>query len=300
MNLEHIKRFIAVGQCLNFSKAADMLFISQPTLSHSIVSLEKELGTPLLVRNTRIVKLTRAGELFLPAAVDIMTRYQAAVDEISHQLNLKSAVLNVGYSGPALDNMLSSWVKTFCQAHPDVKVHIIRYATPEMVEVFENRSIHLGLLYKMTAAKIAGLKWQEVGREKFKILLNAGHPLANEPKITLDQIREEPFLICNHSSSPNYYDHVMSICERRGFRPNISQKVAQVSDIYRLVSAGLGVAIMSHSETRSYDSYDIKFVDIGGPEDEEDLDNSVVLAWMNNLSPLARQFKDTAKENSFC
>lgn len=61
MNLEHIKRFIAVGQCLNFSKAADMLFISQPTLSHSIVSLEKELGTPLLVRNTRIVKLTRRG-----------------------------------------------------------------------------------------------------------------------------------------------------------------------------------------------------------------------------------------------
>lgn len=294
MDIEYIKRFIAVSQCLNFSKAADMLFISQPTLSHSITNLEKKLGAPLLVRNTKSVKLTRAGELFLPAAIKIVELYQTAANEISRELNLGNDVLNIGYIGPATDNLFSSWIKAFRKACPDIKVQILHYSTSAIAEVFKNHKIDLGILYKMNADKISDLKYQEVGHEKFKVCLNAEHPLAGRSKITLDLLKDEPFLICERPTSPNYYDRVLAICEKRGFEPKISQKVALVGDIYRLVSAGLGVAIMSHSAARSYDSYDIRFVDI---DDEEDLLNTVVIAWMGKLSPLARQFRDIARRD---
>lgn len=294
MDIEYIKRFIAVSQCLNFSKAADMLFISQPTLSHSISNLEKKLGSPLLVRNTKSVKLTRAGELFLPAAIKIVELYQTASNEISRELNLGNDVLNIGYIGPATDNLFSSWIKTFRKASPDAKVQILHYSTSAIAEVFKNHKIDLGVLYKMNADKIPNLKYQEVGREKFKLCLNAEHPLAGKSRINLDQLKDEPFLICERPTSPNYYDRVLAICEKRDFEPKISQKVALVGDIYRLVSAGLGVAIMSHSSARSYDSYDIRFVDI---DDEEDLINTVVIAWTGKLSPLARQFKDIARKD---
>lgn len=291
MDIEYIKRFIAVGQCLNFSKAADMLFISQPTLSHSIANLEKKLGTPLFVRNTKSVKLTRAGELFLPAAIQIVDLYQNTIDQISQEFYLNSGTLNIGYTGPATDNIFSLWIKTFRKVCPDSKVYILHYNSSKIVEAFEKRAIHLGVMYKMNAVDIPGLKYREVGSEKFRVCLNAGHPLANRSKIDLALLQNEPFLICERSSSPNYYDRVLSICEKRGFKPQISQTVALVSDIYRLVSAELGVAILSYSETRSYDAYNVKFVDI---DDGEDLVNSIVMAWMDSLSPLARQFKDIA------
>lgn len=291
MDIEYIKRFIAVGQCLSFSKAADMLFISQPTLSHSISTLEKKLGAPLFARSTKSVKLTPAGELFLPAAIEIVELYQNVVSEISQASDLDRNTLNIGYTGPATDNMFSSWIKTFRKVCPDVKVYILHYHSSKIIEAFENRDIHLGVLYKMNAADVPGLKYREVGREKFKLLVNAGHPLASRSRVDLAELKDEPFLICERSCSPSYYDKVLAICERRGLKPKIFQSVALVSDIYRLVSAELGVAVLSYSETRSYDAYNVKFVDIG---DEEDLMNSVVIAWMDRLSPPARQFKDIA------
>lgn len=293
MDIEYIKRFIVVAQCMNFSKAAEMLFISQPTLSHSITCLEKKLGTPLFVRNTKTVKFTRAGEMFLPAAVAIVDRYQKAANEIAQELNLNNDVLNIGYIGPATDNTLSAWIKKFREVAPQVKVHILRYSSSTIAEAFHNHEIHLGMLYKHTAENISGLKYEAVGREKYKVLLNADHPLANQQRVELAWLKEEPFLICERACSPYYYDRVFSICEKRGVEPKISQRVALIGDIYRLVGAGLGMAVMSYSEARSYDAYDVKFVDIG---DEDDLTNEVVMAWTDKLSPVARQFKDIAKE----
>ena len=294
MDIEYIKRFIVVAECLNFSKAADTLFISQPTLSYSISSLEKKLGTQLLTRNTKTVQLTRAGEMFLPAAIEILEVFQNAVTDIKQELNLDSDTLNIGYIGPAMDNMLSGWVKQFRAANPEVKIHILRYSSSKVAEAFQNHSIHLGILYKMNLVNLPGLKYREVGCERFKVLLNSEHPLAGQGKISLKQLDGEPFLICERSCSPNYYDRVLSICAKRGYEPKISQTLGLVGDIYRLVGAGLGVAIMSHSESRSYDAYNVKFVDI---DDGDDLNNSVVMAWANNLSPLARQFRDITQED---
>lgn len=294
MDIEYIKRFIVAAQCLNFSKAADMLFISQPTLSHSITSIEKKLGTLLFVRNTKSVKLTQAGELFLPAAVEIMEIFQNTISKINQELNLGSNALNIGYVGPAVDNLLSQWVKKFRKMHPDVKVQILRYSSQNVVEAFRTYAIHLGVLYKMNLCSLPELKYYPVGQERFKILMSTEHPLAQYQKIDLRQLKDEPFLICEQTCSPNYYKRVLSICEKRGLQPKISQTLAQVSDIYRLVGAGLGVAIMSYSERRSYEAFNVKFIDI--EEDGDDLDNSIVLAWINNLSPLARQFRDIARE----
>lgn len=294
MDIEYIKRFIVVGQCLNFSKASDQLFISQPTLSHSIASIEKKLGTPLLVRNTKSVKLTRAGERFLTAAMEIVKIYEDTVNEISEDITPSNDTLKIGYIGPASDNTFTGWIKTFRKNYPTAKVVITRYATSEMAEVFDNRLIQVGFLFKMNAEKIPGLKYQEVGRERFRLCLSTDHPLADRDHINLSELKDEPFLICERHTSPNYYDRVFEICAKRNYTPNITQKVSQVGDIYRLVSMGIGVAIMSYSEFRSYDAYHVKFVDIGDAE-EEDLINHIVLGWKDQLSPLGRQFKIITK-----
>lgn len=289
MDLEYIKRFIAVGQCLNFSKAAEMMFISQPTLSHSITCLEKELGTTLLTRNTKHVKLTPAGEIFLPAAIDIIDRYQSVANKLSQGFDPDDDVLNIGYSGPIIGSALPAWANEFRSLYPQIQVHFLRYHLTSIMQALQEHSIHFGVLYKMSAVNFPDLNFQGVGAEKFKVLLNSNHPLANQPRIDLAQLRNEPFLICERSCSPHYYDRVMSICERRGLAPNVSYRTALVKDIHQLVSSGFGVAIMSYSEERDRSLRDVKFIDIG---DEDDLTNEVVMAWTDNLSEFARQFQE--------
>lgn len=298
MDIAYIKRFIVVAECLNFSKAAESMFISQPTLSHSITSIEKKLGAPLFVRNTKSVKLTPAGEIFLPAAKDIVERFQRAVHDVDAALNLGNNALNIGYVGSAFDNTLSEWVKKFRKLNPEAKVQICRYGSTKAGEAFRENEIHLGILYKSALDHLPELKYRNLGSERFKVILSAEHPLANCERIDLSLLQNEPFLICDRASSPDYYDKVQAICEARGFRPEISQTLRQVSDIYGVVDAGLGAAIVSHSARRTFSMYNIKFVDI---DDGEDLNNDVVLAWSNTPSPLARQFisiaQDAAREN---
>lgn len=87
MTIEYIKRFITTAEYLNFSKAADVLSVSQPALSYSISMLEKKIGIPLFQRDTTSVKLTPAGERFLPTAVKIIDLYDQAVDRIGRENN---------------------------------------------------------------------------------------------------------------------------------------------------------------------------------------------------------------------
>lgn len=296
MDIEYIKRFLAVGQCLNFSKAAEQLFISQPTLSHSIANLEQKLGTPLLERNTKYVKLTPAGERFFTAATEIVNLYDKAVEDLTHRPGQGENALNVGYIGPGMDNTFSSLIRQYCNTYPEVKLQVMRYASMEMQEAFSAHTIDLGVLYRHAAEKIPCLKYQQIGQETFKVCLSADHPLAGQEKIDLSQLKNDPFAICERSTSPGYYDRVLEICNRRGLEPKIAQRVSLVGNIYCLVGAGLCVAIMSYSSARSYDAYNVKFVDIDG--EGEDLRNSVVVGWMDQLSPAARKFKELAKQAS--
>ena len=296
MEIEYVRRFITLSQSLNFCKAADALFISQPTLSHSIMKLEKDLGVTLFVRNTTSVKLTHAGECFLPAASEIVRLYDDVRSDLASKFTTDCNQLLIGYIGPALDNMLPPWIKKFRDVSPDVVVHVTRYPGPAIKEAFETRAIQLGILYEMNTLDIPDLRYQQVAVEKFKLLINAAHPLAKYSCVELSKLKDEPFLICDRTASPQYYDCVMRICERRGYVPNIKQKARLVSDLYSLVGAGLGIAILSYSETRPFDAYGVKFVNIGTDDKAEDLTNRVVIAWKRGLSPAARQFKQIATD----
>lgn len=295
MDIEYMKRFIAVSQCLNFSKAAEELFISQPTLSHSVTNLEKKVGAQLLVRNTKSVKLTPEGKRLLPAFMEIVRIYESAVQEVSQQMNSENGVLNIGQMGPAIDNRMSYWIRQFGKVYPNVEIQVLRCTSAAVKEAFENRQFHLCVMYKKTADTISGLKYQVVGQERFKVCLNEEHPLAKQERISLKQLKDERFLLSKRTAAPEYHDRVLQICAKRGLEPKISQYVSLVSNIYGLVGSGLGVAILSCSQARSYEAYHVKFVDI---DDGEDLVNDIVVAWKGKIAPLARKFREIAQKES--
>lgn len=292
VELEYLNRFVRVGELLSFSAAAEELFISQPALSHSIRCMEKELGALLLERSTKAVRLTEAGERFLPAAREIISRYREAVQSVGGQ------ELCIGYIGPAMDSMFSPWIRAFCRRSPATQVQIRRYPGSGIGRAIDAREIQLTFLYEMNVPDIPGVEYRRVGCEKFRLALSATHPLAAASHVEVEDLRTLPFLLCERSFSPHYFDRIMAICRARGFTPRIVQTVRQISDdLYRLVSADIGAAIVSWSGLRPYEAArGVRFLDFG---DEEDLLNPIVAAWKGRLSPAAALFRDIAVEMAF-
>lgn len=292
MDIEYLKRFLVVGQELNFRKASELLFISQPALTHSINTLEKELNVTLLERNTKNVKLTEAGKIFLESCTNLLTIYDNAIASITYEASKTSNVLNIGYVGPALGKNFSPWIMKFRELYPDINIQIIRYRSTEVAEALENRSIQLAFVYEGNITNNA-VDYTVVSTEKFKLMVNKQSPLAIHDSLPLSRIKDEYFLICNKESSPNYYATVMSYFEEAGISPKFSYGVKDISEIYRLIDMNMGVAIMSVADTSYYENYDLKFIDIEGI-DEEKLSHRKVLAWLGDLTPAAKKFLKVA------
>jgi len=297
MDIEYLKRFVVVGHELNFRKASELLFISQPALTHSINTLEKELNVTLLERNTKNVRLTEVGKLFLESCTELLRIYDNAIASINHEATKDSNVLNIGYVGPAMGKNFSPWIITFRETYPDINIQIIRYRSTEIFEALESKAIQLAFVYEGSITG-SSINYIVISEEKFQLMVNSQNPLSIYKSLPLSRIKDEYFLICNKESSPNYYTTVMSFFEEAEISPKFSYGVKDISEIYRLVDMNMGVAIMSVADTSYYDNYNLRFIEIEGI-DPKKLSHNKVMAWTGNLSPAAKKFKKIVESNPF-
>ena len=296
MDIEYLKRFVTVGEFLNFRKASDALFISQPALSHCISALEKEVGVPVFVRNTKNVALTPAGEILFSAAKNIIDSYDNALADISKITNVNNTTLKIGYVGAALDNSLTPLLKEFKRQEPDIDVSLTRHRGTEIRELLENHQIQFAVSYEEYTESIPGIQALTLDKEELRLLVNSEDEFAGADSVSIDQITDKPLIICEKKTVPYYYDQVMTLFQTVGTTPNIAQVTHEISDIYRLVDMGVGSAVISYSPKRLfYNSFDLVFVPIR-TADSSVLEHNKVIAWEGELSASGRKFIKTVKD----
>ena len=118
MNTNQLRCFLATADKLSFTKAAQELYFSVPTITHHIQSLENELQTELFIRKKNGVALTENGRIFYPAALDIIRRYESAVHSISS--NIQYDVLKIGCTSHAEVNQMTPVIKAFRGRFPEI------------------------------------------------------------------------------------------------------------------------------------------------------------------------------------
>src|ERR1700677_4190657 len=122
MELRHIRYFIRAAEELHFTRAAESLYISQPTLSTHIQQLEEELGVLLFDRIGRNVRLTQAGNVFLPHAQHALQNLNRAKEKIADLKALVSGRIRLGALLTFGQEVLPSWIATFHNAYPQIRV----------------------------------------------------------------------------------------------------------------------------------------------------------------------------------
>ncbi|MDI1322882.1 MAG: LysR family transcriptional regulator [Algoriphagus sp.] len=261
MELRHLYYFKAVAEELNYRKASERLFISQPGLSRQIKQLEEMLGVQLFERDKKHVELTAAGA-FLKEEVDfVLNHLELTKSQLKLIASGKVGELRVGFLGSASNQILPDLLSKLNTQQPLVSTSLEELSNSVQVEMIQKDKIDLGFVRMASVPE--GLEMKTVLRDSFSLVVPENHPIEIADFFSISQFKDESFILFSSDYSNLYFEQIMSIYRDAGFSPRIRHKSVHALTIFKLVECGLGVAIIPSSLKEGYD-LKVRFMEIPG------------------------------------
>jgi DNA-binding transcriptional LysR family regulator len=285
MELRHLRYFAAVADTCHFGRAAERLHMAQPALSQAIRQLESELGTPLLVRTTRQVSLTPAGEFLHKEAQRVLGAVEDSVRGVQRIADGRLGLIRLALTGTAALTQLPRIARVLQHRLPAVGLEIhADLLTPAQCDGLRDGSLDLGVLRPPVTGP--GLAVQTLEVEPLVLALPADHRLAAEPVVTMQDLRPEGFVLYSSRHSA-VNDAVLRNCEEAGFAPRREHEAPGTAVLLALVAAGLGVALVP-SSVQALPLAGVVFRDVADAGSVE-----LALAWRHDeSSPIVQSVLD--------
>jgi DNA-binding transcriptional LysR family regulator len=247
MELRQLKYFVAVAEELNFRRAAEKLYMQQPSLSRQIRQLETELRVELFHRTKRSVSLTEAGQTFLDEARLTLAQAQRAVDAV--QQAQTTSKLTIGFSICAFDRVLPELIQKFRQQYPETQVDLTEMSKERQIQALLSNQIDIGFCYApINQPELDSLT---ILSEPLVVVLPPNHLLAKQEQIELRSLHAESFILCPRDLKPDVRKQIIQLCTQAGFKPNIVQEASPPEVQLRLVESGMGISLIAAgSQTR--------------------------------------------------
>lgn len=190
MELRHLRYFIKAAELLNFTKAAEALYVSQPTLSVQVQQLEQELGSPLFARVGRNVRLTEAGQVFLVRAHQAVRELEEGGKEIDALSGLIRGNICIASFPLYGSKLVSGWISTFNEQHPDVHIKV-RASTSEDIETgILAGDIDLGFVSLPVVH--ADINHRALFKDEIVILASKDHEIAKKKTLKAKDLQAVP------------------------------------------------------------------------------------------------------------
>lgn len=240
MEIHQLRYVVAVARTGNFSRAARLCHVSQPSLSQQIQKLEKELGERLFERQRTRTRLTACGERFLPRAERILHELEEARREAEDLHALAQGEVIVGVLPTIAPYFLPPVAAAFGQAYPGVTITMIEETTASLVGMMNRHEIDFALA--SLPVPDGQMEVRVLLEEELLLALPPGHELERRKSIAADDLAKLPFVLMREGHCLG--DQVLRFCERNEFEPRVRSRSAQVETILALVEAGQGVSLI--------------------------------------------------------
>jgi DNA-binding transcriptional LysR family regulator len=289
LELRHLRYFVAVAEELNFSRAADRLHMAQPPLSAAIRQLEQMLGTELLLRTTREVRLTEAGSTFLDGARRTLAELDRARSDAQRAAAGEIGQLRVGFSWSARFETLPAVGRAFHASHPDVSLLTEEMWNARMLPALRSGNIDLAIAL---CPEIAGeFSYVTLRSEPVVALLAQSHPLAGRREIELRSLAEEGFLMFPRELAPRLYEFMTGLCRRAGFEPVVRGESFH-SGWQLQILADVDVVALAPASVALDLPEGITAALVGDPTDQLD---TAIVSLKDDPSPANRAFREAAQ-----
>ena len=247
MELSQMRYFKCVAETEHFTKAAEILHISQPSLSKSISNLEDELGIRLFERNKRYVRLTDYGKTLLQRVNRILQETDEAKQEIQEMAGAVRGDIRIATCTTfASPSKIYQFSRAMFLAHPEISIHQYILDNQQIEEMLLNRRIDFA--YAFDLPDHAEIQATMLWTFRLGIVVSTLHPLADRKEIHLADLKDDRFLTNN--TSPDEKDTAYMLCHKAGFHPNIIFEGDASGLIGEAVAKNVGVAFISEDRHR--------------------------------------------------
>jgi DNA-binding transcriptional LysR family regulator len=287
-DFRQLRHFVVLAHTLNYRKAAEQLHMAQPPLSASIRRLEERLDVQLFERDRRGTVLTAAGKLALPHAEQALHHAQAFASVAQAAALGERGHLHIGFVGSATYELLPRMVQLVREHLPQVELELTENPSSDLCAMLREGDMHAALL-RYPVIEANGVAMQPLHEDALIAVLPASHALARRKRISLSELRDEPFIQYSPSQVPGLHALIMAACQHAGFLPRSQQHATQAQTILSLVQAGLGVALVPAAMARTA-SGGVSFIPL---EDGRMSATGIALAWAPERdAPLTRRVRE--------
>ncbi|MDE3129746.1 MAG: LysR family transcriptional regulator [Acidobacteriota bacterium] len=290
MELRQLRYFVTVAEELHFSRAAARLHLAQSALSAQIRRLEAEVGGPLLLRSTRQVELTPAGEALLSDGRAILAAADAALARVRALARGESSSFSIGSLGPVPGALFSPLLATFSGRHPQLRIDVRAVEFSEMITALRDDRVDVAFLYAPLHED--DLEVLPLLSEPRVAVLPSNHRLAHSEWVIPADLADETFVAQPDATPQEWRDYWMLVDEV-GRRPKISPYVGDnLEEWLYLIGRGEGVDTCPAIIARYFARPDVAFVPL-----REAAPTTLVLAMHRDVrQPIIDEFAELAVE----
>jgi LysR family transcriptional regulator, benzoate and cis,cis-muconate-responsive activator of ben and cat genes len=246
MELRHLRYFMAVGKCLSFTKAAEMLHVSQPPLSRQIQEFEEEVGAALFDRTGKKTSLTEAGAYLLVEAERLLDGIEAACRN-AKAISEKSRALNVGCVNFFFNTSLVPFLEELRSGRPELRMELRVMSTEAQEKALMSGAIDVGFVRSWIREE--SLAVETVAEEALALIFPETLQLSGSaPAAYFAALSGRPFIGMGRANAAGLADIIAAACSRYGFAPTPAYECIDAFSIIGLVASGLGWSIIPHIE----------------------------------------------------
>lgn len=244
VNLDLLRSFFAISEFGSMSQAAELLHVSQSTLTRQMQTLETEIGGRLLERDHRGVALTAAGHALLEGMRPIVARADIVVSETRKLARGQSASVRIGYLMSAASEFLNPALAALRRSHPQTKVHLIDLSPGQQIAALRRGELDVLVLGNINAAVSREFFVRRMATFPVVVALPETHALAGEQEIALADLRAEVFVGAEPADIPGFNNWIIQLCRRGGFRPKIVENASGLTHTLSLLVAENAVTLL--------------------------------------------------------
>ncbi|MFF9495483.1 LysR family transcriptional regulator [Streptomyces flaveolus] len=242
MDLQQMRYVLAVAETASFTRAAERCHIVQSALSHQVARLEKELGARLFERTSRRVRLTAAGEAFLPAARQALEAAERARAEVAAATGEIRGRLTVGSIPTVAAVDLPAVLRAYRRRFPQVRISLRAGSSERLVEQVRDGTLDAAFLGVQPGFRLEGVHDEELAHGRHVAVVAPDHPLAAEDEVDLQLLAGEVFVdFAEGSAARAQSDQAFAAA---GLRREVTFEVSGVELMVRMVRHGLGIALL--------------------------------------------------------
>ena len=285
MNLNHLSYFRVLAKLEHYTQAAEELSITQPSLSHAMSALEKDLGTYLFEKQGRNIKLTKYGKIYYEYVDKALSELERGEKKLKELTNVSTGTIELGYIYTLGPNFVPKLIKNFTNADENKNIKFLfgRGTTQSLIKDLKEEK------YDMVFCSLVDdepdIEFIPIANEELVVIVSNEHPLAKNEFIDLSEVGNYPFI--GFSEKSGIRSLISDLFKEVDINPNIICEVEEDNAVAGLVEINYGIAVVPKISSLKY--YNVKVLPIINPKHER----FIYLATLKNryLTPSVNLFK---------